>query len=103
MRTTLGLICALAALSAAGRVEALGTPRIEFVTDLADVAGCQFLGPVRAPAATPGERIPDDYRNYYYGAYEQRALARGVTHIYVLNRAARWGGASAFGVAYACR
>lgn len=102
MRTSLTLIPALAVLIACTAAHAFGPPRIRFTSDLSDVAGCRFLGPVRSPPRAIGSHIQDDYANYYYEEFERRLLIRGVTHLYILNRSAHWGGAQAFGSAYTC-
>ena len=74
---------------------------LQFVRDLANVAGCRFLGTVRLPAGPPGAwRMSDS--DLYRTAAPRPPELRGATHLYVVNHSAVWGGATAFGAAYQC-
>lgn len=76
-------------------------PELRFVRDLADVAGCRFLGPVRLPVRLPAAQnigASDLFRV----AEPRPPELRGATHLYVVNHSAVWGGATAFGAAYQC-
>lgn len=102
MRKIFASVIALSLLSNECKSLSLDKADVRFVTDLAIVSGCHFLGTVRPPTATLGSRQQADYERYRAALIDD-AARRGATHLYVLNNAAGWGGAAAFGTAYRCR
>ncbi|WP_261925954.1 hypothetical protein [Methylorubrum sp. GM97] len=102
MRNLIGISVASLLCIVECQADPIETPHVEFVTDLAKVAGCQFLGTVKSPRATLGSRRAEDF-DRYNSMMQTIAASHGATHLYVLNRAAGWGGAAAFGAAYSCQ